>query len=196
VRKKDSYLRALLSRLKARRGEAMANGRMHFAADYQFPLQSHGMIGPSWAVADVQATGATIWSGTRWPQGTRRDMARMLGLSPEQVRVICRPASGSYGRISCDDAAANAAVLSQAVGGPVRVQLMREDEHRCAPLNSAMSIRVAGALDENSNMVAFDATQWLQTHSDSESGHHLAWEAIGTAPGRQGGWTGQIPALW
>jgi nicotinate dehydrogenase subunit B len=36
----------------------------------------------------------------------------------------------------------------------------------------------------------------LQTHSDSESGHHLAWEAIGTAPGRQDGWTGQIPALW
>jgi nicotinate dehydrogenase subunit B len=176
--------------------EAMAKGRMHFAADYQFPLQSHGMIGPSCAVADVQATGATIWSGTQWPQGTRRDMARMLGLSPEQVRVICRPASGSYGRMSCDDAAADAAVLSQAVGEPVRVQWMREDEHRCAPLSSAMSIRVAGALDENSNMVAFDATQWLQTHSDSESGHHLAWEAIGTAPGRQGGWTGQIPSLW
>jgi CO/xanthine dehydrogenase Mo-binding subunit len=176
--------------------KAMAKGRMHFAADYQFPLQSHGMIGPSCAVADVKATGATIWSGTQWPQGTRRDMARMLGLSPEQVRVICRPASGSYGRMSCDDAAADAAVLSQAVGDPVRVQWTREDEHRCAPLSSAMFIRVAGALDENANMVAFDATQWLQTHSDSESGHHLAWEAIGTAPGRQDGWTGQIPSLW
>jgi CO/xanthine dehydrogenase Mo-binding subunit len=59
-----------------------------------------------------------------------------------------------------------------------------------------MSIRVEGALDENFKMVAFDATQWLQTHSDSESGHLLAWEAIGTAPGRSDGWTGQIPSLW
>jgi nicotinate dehydrogenase subunit B len=169
--------------------EAMAKGRTHFTSDYQFPLQSHGMIGPSCAVADVQASGATIWSGTQWPQGTRRDM-------PEQVRVICRPASGSYGRMSCDDAAADAAVLSQAVGLPVRVQWMRQDEHRCSPLSSAMHIRVTGALDENAKMVAFDATQWLQTHSDSESGHHLAWEAIGTAPGRHDGWTGQIPSLW
>jgi CO/xanthine dehydrogenase Mo-binding subunit len=176
--------------------KAMAKGRTHFTSDYQFPMQSHGMIGPSCAVADVQASGATIWSGTQWPQGTRRDMAKMLGLSPEQVRVICRPASGSYGRMSCDDAAADAAVLSQATGMPVRVQWMREDEHRCSPLSSAMLIRVIGALDENAKMVAFDATQWLQTHSDSESGHHLAWEAIGTAPGRHDGWTGQIPSLW
>jgi nicotinate dehydrogenase subunit B len=93
-------------------------------------------------------------------------------------------------------AAADAAILSQAAGEPVRVQWMREDKHRCAPLSSAMFIRVAGALDKNSNMVVFDGTQWLQTHSDSESGHHLAWEAIGTAPGRQDGWTGQIPSLW
>jgi nicotinate dehydrogenase subunit B len=176
--------------------KAVAKGRMHLASDYQFPLQSHGMIGPSCAVADVQDAGATIWSGTQWPQGTRRDMARMLGLSPEQVRVICRPASGSYGRMSCDDAAADAAVLSQVVGAPIRVQWAREDEHRCAPLSSAMFIRVTGALDESAKIVAFDATQWLQTHSDSESGHHLAWEAIGTAPGRHDGWTGQIPALW
>jgi nicotinate dehydrogenase subunit B len=154
------------------------------------------LLQPSCAVADVQPAGATIWSGTQWPQGTRRDIAKMLGMSPEQLRVICRPASGSYGRLSCDDAAADAAVLSQAVGKPVRVQWMREDEHRCSPLCSAMSIRVEGALDENFKMVAFDATQWLQTHSDSESGHLLAWEAIGTAPGRSDGWTGQIPSLW
>jgi nicotinate dehydrogenase subunit B len=176
--------------------KAMARGRRHFTSDYRFPLQTHGMIGPSCAVADIQASGATIWSGTQWPQGTRRDMAKMLGLSPERVRVICRPAAGSYGRMSCDDAAADAAVLSQAVGKPVRVQWMREDEHGCSPLCSAMFIRVTGALDESDKMVAFDATQWLQTHSDSESGHHLAWEAIGTAPGRHDGWTGQIPSLW
>jgi nicotinate dehydrogenase subunit B len=44
---------------------AMAKGRMHFTSDYHLPLQSHGMIGPSCAVADVQPTGATVWSGTQ-----------------------------------------------------------------------------------------------------------------------------------
>jgi nicotinate dehydrogenase subunit B len=175
---------------------AKSKGRTTVKADYEFPLQSHGMIGPSCAVADVRADSATIWSGTQWPQGTRHDMARMLGLPPERVRVICRPASGSYGRMSCDDAAADAALLSQALGAPVRVQWMREDEHRCSPLSCAMAISIEGTLDENAKLIAFDATQWLQTHSDSESGHHLAWEAIGTAPGRAEGWSGQIPDLW
>src|SRR6185437_5586340 len=94
---------------------AEAKGRTHIKAEYEFPVQSHGMIGPSCAVADVKPDGATIWSGTQWPQGTRKDMARMLGLSLDQVRVICRSASGSYGRMACDDAAADACVLSQAV---------------------------------------------------------------------------------
>ena len=175
---------------------ATAKGRTRYTSDYDFPLQSHGMIGPSCAVADVKADSATIWSGTQWPQGTRRDTAVMLGFSPDRVQVICRPASGSYGRMACDDAAADAAILSQAVAQPVRVQWMRQDEHGQAPLSSAMSIHIEGVLDENSKLVAFDATQWLQSHSDSESGHQLGWQAIGTAPGRKDGWSGQIPYLW
>jgi CO/xanthine dehydrogenase Mo-binding subunit len=53
---------------------------------------------------------------------------------PEQnVRVIYREASGSYGRMSTDDGAEDAALMSRAVGAPVRVQWMRHDEHGWEP---------------------------------------------------------------
>ena len=93
------------------------------------------MIGPSCAVADVRDGQATFWSGSQWIQGNRRDLAAMLGLPLEKVRGVWVEASGSYGRLACDDAAPQAALLSQAVGRPVRVQWMRQDEHAWAPMS-------------------------------------------------------------
>ena len=49
----------------------------------------------------------------------------MLGMPLENVHLIWHEASGSYGRLACDDAAADAAIISQIVGRPVRVQWMR-----------------------------------------------------------------------
>src|SRR5262249_3419640 len=91
----------------------LAKGKTRHKATYNFPYQDHAMIGPSCAVADVKAGGATIWSGSQWPQGDRRDIAKMLALPVDAVHLIWREASGSYGRLGCDDAAADAAVMSQ-----------------------------------------------------------------------------------
>ena len=81
------------------------------------------MISPACAVADVNADRAVIWSGSQWPHGDRSDIAKMLGLPLERVQLIWREASGSYGRLGCDDAAADAAIMSQIVGKPVRVEV-------------------------------------------------------------------------
>ena len=50
-----------------------------------------------------------------------------------------------------DDAAADAALLSEIVGKPVRVQWTRHDEHGWEPLGPAMVIDVAGGLDSQGN---------------------------------------------
>ena len=52
----------------------------------------------------------------------------VLGLKPENVRVIFRRGSGCYGLNGADTVTYDAALLSQAVGKPVRVQLSRKDE--------------------------------------------------------------------
>jgi nicotinate dehydrogenase subunit B len=161
----------------------LAKGKTRHKATYHFPYQDHAMIGPSCAIADVSPTGATIWSGSQWPQGDRSDIAKMLGLPVENVHLIWREASGSYGRLGCDDAAADAAIMSQLTERPVRVQWMRDDEHVWEPLSPAMTMTVEGAVDENGRITAFDYLQYSPSHSMGEKGNHLAWHLIGGAPG-------------
>jgi CO/xanthine dehydrogenase Mo-binding subunit len=175
--------------------QALAAAATRLEADYHFPYQLHGMIGPSCAVADVRADRATIWSGSQWVQGDRDDIATLLGLPQDQVRVVWRAASGSYGRLGCDDAAADAALMSQAVGQPVRVQWMRHDEHGWEPVSAAMSMNLRGGLDAAGRIVALDFTQWSASHSTGERRNQVAWRLMGTNPGWNR-FSGQLPEIW
>lgn len=161
----------------------LARGTTRLKATYNFPFQAHAMIGPSCAVADVTPDRATVWSGSQWPNGDRSDIAKMLGLPLDRVELIWREASGSYGRLGCDDAAADAAVLSQSVGAPVRVQWMREDENGWEPVSPAMTMTIEAAADQSGRLTAFDYVQYSPSHSTGEKGNHIAWHLIGGAPG-------------
>jgi CO/xanthine dehydrogenase Mo-binding subunit len=151
-------------------------------ATYEWPVQNHAMIGPSCAVADVGASQVTIWSGSQWPQQTRRDLARLLDVPLENVRVVWAQASGSYGRLACDDAAADAALLSQAVARPVRVLWTREDEHGWEPKSPPMVFDLQAGIDRDGQVVAFDLEEWSPSHSTSEIGNFLAWRLVGGNP--------------
>ena len=97
-------------------------------ATYLHPYHMHGSVGASCAVADVKADSATIWSPTQGVYPQRDSCAMVLGLKPKQVKVIYTRGSGCYGINGADTVSYDAALMSQAVGRPVRVQLSRKDE--------------------------------------------------------------------
>lgn len=162
---------------------ALARAAQMLKATYKLPVQNHAMIGPSCAVADVREGEATFWSGSQWIQGNRRDLAQLLGLPAEKVHGIWVGGSGCYGRLICDDAAADAALLSQAVGKPVRVQWSREEEHIWEPKSPPTLIDMQAGLDSNGNVIAFSLEGWSPSHSTGEAGNFLAWRLVGTNPG-------------
>jgi CO/xanthine dehydrogenase Mo-binding subunit len=151
-------------------------------ATFHLPVNCHGMMGPSCAVADFRGQSLTLWSGTQWPDGTRRDVAAMMGMPAEKVHLIWVEAAGSYGRLGVDDAAADAALLSREVGRPVRVQWQRADEHTWSPLNPGAVIAVKAGLDKDGNISAWQVDDWSASHSTGESGNMLAWRALGSNP--------------
>src|SRR5262249_52444335 len=161
---------------------ALASASKVFEPTSTYPVQLHGMPGPSCAVADVREGRATIWSGSQWIQRDRRDLAKMLEIPAENVHSIWVEASGSYGRLGCDDAAADAALLSRAVGRPVRVQWMRHDEHGWEPMSPAMTMEIRAGVNEQGQVTAFHFQQWSQSHSRGESGNFLAWRLAGGNP--------------
>ncbi|WP_372659461.1 c-type cytochrome, partial [Hydrogenophaga sp.] len=86
----------------------------------------------------------------------RADLARLMGLTDVQIDVIRMEASGCYGRNCADDVAADAALLSRAVGAPVRVQLTREQEHAWEPKGAAQLMQVQGGLNADGSVAAYD----------------------------------------
>jgi CO/xanthine dehydrogenase Mo-binding subunit len=129
-------------------------------ATYFHPYQMHGSVGSSCAVADVQGDKAIIWSPTQAVWYQRSSAALLLGLKPENVHVIFRRGSGCYGLNGADTVTYDAALLSQAVGKPVRVQLTRKDEMAWENYGNAFLMDERAALDAHGNIVAWDHEAW------------------------------------
>jgi nicotinate dehydrogenase subunit B len=130
-------------------------------ARYTYPYQMHGSLGASCAVADVKPDGATVWSPTQSAYPTRSIIAKMLGLPLDSVRVIYIRGSGCYGLNGADAVSFDAAVLSQAVGRPVRLQFSRRDEMMWENLGSACVVEHRAGLTPEGRIVAWDRENWV-----------------------------------
>jgi CO/xanthine dehydrogenase Mo-binding subunit len=138
----------------------LASAATVLRATYHHPYQMHGSIGTSCAVADVQADKATLWSATQSAFPTRNTSAAILGLKPETIRVIYTRGAGCYGINGADTVTYDAAVLSQAVGKPVRVQLSRKDEMAWENYGNLFTIDQRAGLDASGTIVAWDYEAW------------------------------------
>jgi CO/xanthine dehydrogenase Mo-binding subunit len=167
---------------------ALSQATKTYDATYHWPFQLHGMLGPSCSVADVDKDRITIWTGTQGSFGTRKAVAELLGVAEKDVRVLFYEGSGSYGRLSSDDASEDAALLARAVGKPVRVQWMREDEHGWEPKGPAQLDIVRAGIDSQGKIIAWDfVDRSLPLTAITGSGMRLlASRQIGRKPEAQG----------
>lgn len=150
----------------AKRGDLSAlsappAGTRTLSASYRWPMQTHGSIGPSCGVADVRGDRVTVWSASQNVHGLQNTVARALGVERDRVRVIYMDGAGSYGANGADDAAMEAALLSRAVGRPVRVQWSRQEEHGLDPKGPAQMLDLRATVDKDGEIVAWETQAWL-----------------------------------
>ncbi len=136
-------------------------GATRLRATYDFAIHTHGSIGPSCSVAEFKDGALTCWSASQGTHALRKQLAAMLSMPEEQVRCVYIDGSGCYGRNGHEDAAGDAALLSRAVGRPVRVQWMREDEHGWDPKGPPTLIDLVAALDAKGNLIAWSSAFFL-----------------------------------
>ena len=125
-------------------------------AEYQWPFQSHASLGPGCALADARPEGVTVWSPSQKTHAGANGIAKLLGRQPSEIRIIYTPGPGSYGRNDGADAGADAALISQMIGAPVRVQGMRPDGLGWDPKAPASIHKVKAAIGPDGKMVAYD----------------------------------------
>jgi nicotinate dehydrogenase subunit B len=129
----------------------------------------HGSLASSCAVADVRGgTGAsataTIWSATQGVYPQRDSVAMVLGIPNANVRVIFTEGSGCYGLNGNDSVSFDAALLSQAIGHPVRVQYSRKDEMVTGEsYGPAHVASMSAGVDRNGQIIVWTYEGWSLT---------------------------------
>ena len=142
------------------------SGQRTLEATYTRPYQSHGSIGPSCAVAQLNNDVMTVWTHTQGVYPDRQGVAEMLRVPPAKVRLIHVEGSGCYGHNGADDAAADAALIARELPDiAVRVQWMREQEHGWEPYGPAMVTKLKASLDDGGAIASWNFEVWSNTHS-------------------------------
>jgi CO/xanthine dehydrogenase Mo-binding subunit len=162
MRKQDSAGQARAAKLVdiGNVDSALASAAHVVQQTYTYHYNGHLPIGPSCSVADVTSDGARVFSNSQNIYSTRSSIAAVLGLPLQDVRVTYYEGSSVFGNAPYDDAAESAAIMSQLVGEPVRVQFMRWDEHGWDNYGPAQMSDVRGGVDANGNIVATDMTMF------------------------------------
>ncbi|HEY4348597.1 MAG TPA: molybdopterin cofactor-binding domain-containing protein [Gaiellaceae bacterium] len=152
---------------------SLASAAKTVSASYTYQYNGHMPIGPTCAVADVKANSAVIYCNSQDPEGVPTTLAGFqlngqpyFGLQASQVRAIFYEGSSSYGSHYTGghgyDCFIAAAVISKAVGAPVRLQWMRWDEHGWGAYGPAAMYDVKAGIDASGNMVGLDWTSYGQ----------------------------------
>ena len=167
--------------------DALPRAAKVMSADYEWPFQSHASMGPACAVVDARPDGATVWSGTQKPHFASLGVAKILNLPPEKVRTIWVHGPGAYGRNDAGDALMEAAVLSQAVGKPVRVQYSRNEGTGWDPKGPASVHRIRAGLDASGKIIAWDFlsrgfSRYDVAQIENDPGETLVGQMMGAKP--------------
>jgi nicotinate dehydrogenase subunit B len=157
-----------------------AAGAKKVAATYTYDYNNHGALGPMCAVADVKADSCTVLAITQGPYGLRSKLAPALKMDASKIRVQFYDGSGVYGPSTYDDVAISAALMSQKVGKPVRLQFMRWDEHGWDTHGPAQLTDLRGSVDAKGNIAGYEYTSWQIPYYSLDSARELAGEAIPT----------------
>jgi len=131
-----------------------ASGRRIEAA-YELPFMAHAPMEPGNATAHFQGSKCEIWAPTQVPQDVRDSAAAAIGLDPDNVKVNVLLIGGGFGRRLEHDYAVEAAQVSKAIHGPVKVIWTREDDMRNSTYRPASYHKLSAVLDGRGWPVAF-----------------------------------------
>ena len=154
--------------------KAFAQAAHVASATYYCPYQAHAPFAPNCALADVGPNSALVLGPTQDVYNSRDMLAAVLGLPVDNVRVRYVESSGTFGHSCYDDAIQAAAIMSQAVGKPVRVQFMRGDEHGWDNYGPAHLADVRAGIDADGKLVAYEYNGWQHGWIANETSHELA----------------------
>ena len=109
-------------------GEEIEESDDIITMEFRSPLGAHAQIEPNGVLASVKGNTAIIKISTQVVGMTRSEVANRLGFEKDDVNVIPTFLGGGFGRRLHTPHAVQAAVMSKAVGKPVKYFFSRKEE--------------------------------------------------------------------
>ena len=109
---------------------AFAGAAKTYHAEFRSDYGYHAQMEPLNAVVRINDAGdkAEVWEGSQAPDGSRKAVAKALGLKDEQVDFHQCYMGGGFGRRSLGDYAAECALIAKEVRRPVKLIWTREED--------------------------------------------------------------------
>jgi nicotinate dehydrogenase subunit B len=135
---------------------ALSEAAVQLGATYTTAYVAHVPLETRTALAEWEGERLTVWTGTQRPFGVRAELAEVLGIPEERIRVIAPTAGAAFGGKHRGEAAIEAARLARATGRPVKVRWTRAEEFEAAYLRPAAVIDVRSGAGANGTLTAWD----------------------------------------
>ncbi len=136
--------------------QAIATAAHTIDAIYEFGFVSHATLEPHNCTAHFRDGECFVTGPLQMPASGRSVVATALGIPPDRVHIQSTRIGGGFGRRLLSDYAAEAAVLSRAVGAPVQVVENRAGDLQHDYYRPAAAQRIRAGIDANGQIVAWD----------------------------------------
>jgi isoquinoline 1-oxidoreductase subunit beta len=133
-----------------------AGSAMKLEAFYETPVVSHSPMEPMNCLAHWRPDGnVEVWASTQGASLIKKELSDVLKIPQDRIIPHVMFNGGAFGRRLKSDFATEAAMISKAVGKPVKVIWTREDDTQLGPFRPMTFSAMKGALSPGGKVIAF-----------------------------------------
>ncbi len=128
---------------------------------YTTPPQVHAQMEPHATIAAWDGDKVVLQTANQMLNRGQKSLAGLLGLPPENVRLVSRYIGGGFGsKLQVQPEGVLAVLAAKAIGRPVKVAMTRQQEFHCASHRTGTIQRVRLGADRDGRLSALAHESW------------------------------------
>jgi CO/xanthine dehydrogenase Mo-binding subunit/aerobic-type carbon monoxide dehydrogenase small subunit (CoxS/CutS family) len=156
--------------------KGFAESHRVFEDSFYFSKVAHYSLEPHLTLAEWNGDTVTVWSSTQHPFLAQQEIAEILSMPREKVRVIVPYVGGAYGNKNHTKYEPLVTLLARKAGRPVYLALTAEDTFRTVG-KPAMRVRIKTGVSKDGLLVARESVAHVDIGAYSDAGPRVSQKA-------------------
>jgi CO/xanthine dehydrogenase Mo-binding subunit/aerobic-type carbon monoxide dehydrogenase small subunit (CoxS/CutS family) len=176
----------VLRHVKIRKGdvaEGFAQADVIVEGDYYTPFSEHGFLDLECSIGQAEGDGVVVHCGSQGPPFDQEQVAAVLGLPLEKVRIAHVPVGGAYGGKEDVSAQVLAGLTAYVLQRPVKVRFSRAESLRAHHKRHAQTMHYKTGATRDGRVVAVEATLYGDTGAYASTGEAVMFRSATFAAG-------------